>query len=623
MLRIRVTTAEAVIQETETITAGRRGLECSFAFDSAWDGLAKTVVVSGVVQRDVMLVGDSVVVPGECLAKENYPLKIGVYGANSAGDIVIPTVWASFGKIVPSAKPSGIDPDEVTPDLVSQIEQNSANALYLAQQVSQMADSGAFDGADGAQGPTGPQGPQGPQGEKGDTGDTGATGPQGPKGDTGPAGPAGPKGDTGATGATGPQGPQGETGPQGPKGDKGDTGATGATGPQGPKGDTGPQGPAADLSAYRTAVAQDLIDQEQDAAISGKLDSTGDAYRAASIPMGQLDSTSTATVMTAQVPGITELRDGVCVWLTNGVIASAAGVTLNINNLGAKPIYNSLAGTAVTTTFAKAATYLFVYNSTRVSGGCWDMVYGYDANTTYTPAKLGQGYAVCSTAAATVAKAASISSYTLVAGGIVAIKFNEDVPANATLNITSKGAKAIYYRGAAIADGVIKAGDTVTMIYSTYYHVLSIDRDADTQPPQPSDDNPLMDGTASPGSSTDYARADHVHPSDNSKIGYDDEPNMLTMTASGGTVTCFKTFFQIYAIFYSQRKIYFILAASQTDYQLFTIDRVDGGNQTIYLSSVVGGVLSQIVLTPGGSSTMTGTLSTIDLNLPSAQGVSF
>jgi hypothetical protein len=305
------------------------------------------------------------------------------------------------------------------------------------------------------------------------------------------------------------------------------------------------------------------------------------------------------------------------------VIASASGVTLNINALGAKPIYNSLAGTVVTTTFAKAATYLFVYNATRVTGGCWDMVYGYDANTTYTPAKLGQGYAVCSTAAATAAKVASISSYALVAGGIVAIKFAEDVPANATLNITSKGAKAIYYRGSPITAGVIKAGDTVTMIYSTYYHVLSIDRDVDTLPPSPSDDNPLMDGSASPGSSADYARADHVHPSDSSKIGYEDHAEMVTMTASGSTVTCFKNFAQISLLFSTQQKTYFVLAASQTDYQLFTIDRVDGANQTLYLSSIVGGVLSQIVLTPGGTNTMTGTLSTIELDLQNASGVSF
>lgn len=263
------------------------------------------------------------------------------------------------------------------------------------------------------------------------------------------------------------------------------------------------------LTAYRTAADQDVIDAAQDTAISGKLSTTGDAYRAASIPMGQLDSGSTATVMTATVPGITELRDGVCVWLTNGVVTSASGFTLNINSLGAKPCYSSLAAASRSTTiFNVNYTMLMVYNSTRVDGGCWDIVYGVDTNTTYTPPKLGFGYGTCTTAALTVAKTASISSYTLVAGGIVAIKFDNDVPANATLNISSKGAKAIYYKGAAITAGVIKAGDTVTMIYSTYYHVLSIDRYI----PQPSDGNPWMDGEASPGSSTDYARADHVHP---------------------------------------------------------------------------------------------------------------
>jgi hypothetical protein len=229
------------------------------------------------------------------------------------------------------------------------------------------------------------------------------------------------------------------------------------------------------LAAYRTAADQNTID-------SGKLSTTGNAYRAVSIPMGQLDGTSTATVMTATVDGITELRDGVCVWLKNGVATSAAGVTLNINSLGAKPIYGSnAAATATSTAYNVNYTMLFVYNSTRVEGGCWDMVYGYDTNTTYTPVKLGFGYATCSTAEATTAKTASLSSYTLTTGGIVAVKFTNAVPAGSTLNINSKGAKAIYYRGEAITAGVIKAGDTVTMIYSTYYHVIAIDRAAPTR----------------------------------------------------------------------------------------------------------------------------------------------
>ena len=272
---------------------------------------------------------------------------------------------------------------------------------------------------------------------------------------------------------------------------------------------------------------------------SEKLSVTGDAYRALSIPMGQLNNTSTATVMTATVPGITELRDGVCVWLRNGVIASASGVTLNINSLGAKPIYNSLSGAVVTTTFTVASTYLFVYNASRVTGGCWDMVYGYDANTTYTPAKLGFGYATCSTAEATAAKTAALSSYTLTTGGIVAVKFTNAVPAGATLNINSKGAKAIYYHGAAITAGVIKAGDTVTMIYSTYYHIISIDRD----------EAPVTSVNGQTGAVTVP------------------EPFFVTYSTSDMTTwTCDKTFAQITAAIAAGKQVVMLLSVAGTPF---------------------------------------------------------
>ena len=232
-----------------------------------------------------------------------------------------------------------------------------------------------------------------------------------------------------------------------------------------------------------TAAEVGAVAANQGSANAGKVLSVGSdgtvapqeaAAKAAPIPMGQLDSTSTSTVMTAQVDGITELRDGVFMWLRNGVVNAASGVTLNINGLGAKPIYNSLNGVAATNTFTQASTYLFVYNATRVTGGCWDKVDGFDTNTTYSPAKLGFGYTTCSTAAATAAKTASLTNYVLMYDGYVTVRFTNAVGAGATLNINSKGAKAIYYRGAAIPAGVINAGDTVTMIYHTYYHIVAI-----------------------------------------------------------------------------------------------------------------------------------------------------
>lgn len=200
------------------------------------------------------------------------------------------------------------------------------------------------------------------------------------------------------------------------------------------------------------------------------------------IPYGIINSGSTSTVFNATVEGITELSNGVCAVIKNSVVTSASGCTLNVNNLGAKPIYSSMAdATRITTTFNKNYTALFIYNTIRVSTGCWDMYYGYYTNSTYSNASLGQGYGTCSTAEATTTKAVTLSSYALTTGGIVVVSFTNAVPANSSLNVNSKGSKPIYYRGSAITDGVIKAGDRATFIYSgSYYHLLTVDRSAKT-----------------------------------------------------------------------------------------------------------------------------------------------
>lgn len=112
-------------------------------------------------------------------------------------------------------------------------------------------------------------------------------------------------------------------------------------------------------------------------------DATATALASASIPFTQVDSTSTATVFTATVPGITEYRDGVSFWLRNGVITSAAGFTVNINSLGAKKVFSNMAPTTQDTTlFNVNYTMLFVYCEWLDSGAGGFLCYrGYDANT--------------------------------------------------------------------------------------------------------------------------------------------------------------------------------------------------------------------------------------------------
>lgn len=107
-----------------------------------------------------------------------------------------------------------------------------------------------------------------------------------------------------------------------------------------------------------------------------------DKYARNGIPFGVVDDTSTSEVFTATVEGITELRDGTCVLLKNGVVSSEAGFTVNINNLGAKPVYNNMElNTADTTIFNVKYTMLFVYDSTRGANGGWVCYRGYNSNT--------------------------------------------------------------------------------------------------------------------------------------------------------------------------------------------------------------------------------------------------
>lgn len=137
---------------------------------------------------------------------------------------------------------------------------------------------------------------------------------------------------------------------------------------------------------------------------------------------------------------------------------------------------------------------------------------------------FGQAYGISSNNANSAARTSSISKFELKKGGIVAIKFTTDIDiTNPSLNISSTGSKPIYYRGSALPRGTVNAGDTVTFIYDgTYYHIISIDKDI----PAPATTAPIMDGTATIGTSDKYAKEDHVHPKDTTK--QDRLPSFIT-----------------------------------------------------------------------------------------------
>ena len=206
-----------------------------------------------------------------------------------------------------------------------------------------------------------------------------------------------------------------------------------------------------------------------------KLDNTNIAYATCST-----DAATSAKVVTISGNSNWVLNVGSIVVVKFTVTNTASSVTLNVNNTGNKSIwYNNAVYTGNSNS---VCGYANRYTTYMYDGTNWVWISnGTDNNTTYTNAALGQGYGTCSTAEATVAKVVALSSYALVTGGIVAVKFTYAVPASATMNVNSKGAKAIYYRGSAITAGVIKAGDIATFIYNgSQYHLLTVDRDNNT-----------------------------------------------------------------------------------------------------------------------------------------------
>ena len=156
---------------------------------------------------------------------------------------------------------------------------------------------------------------------------------------------------------------------------------------------------------------------------------------------------------------------------------AATNVKLSVNDTKAASIYYN---TGVTSSATTACGYANRYIYYVWDGTYWVWVNtSYDANNTYSNVALGQGYATdsrTSSSSASTAITASLGSYVLSANGIVSVAFTYDVKSGSTLNVNGKGAKNIYYRGAKITDGIIKAGDVATFIYSTYYRLIAIDR---------------------------------------------------------------------------------------------------------------------------------------------------
>ncbi len=105
-IKISVTENEMTVVSCPVVTAGMVGLTVEFQFDPVWEALEKTGVfrVNGKT-RDVINIGNAVIVPWELLRAPGCRLYVGVWGSNEEGSVQIPTLWADLGVIQPGADP--------------------------------------------------------------------------------------------------------------------------------------------------------------------------------------------------------------------------------------------------------------------------------------------------------------------------------------------------------------------------------------------------------------------------------------------------------------------------------------------------------------------------------------
>lgn len=104
MTTIMIGKALATVTENETLTSGMINAKIKFEFSADWtSNISKTAIFTAGDVTKVVLdsywENNVCSIPQECLAKSDEILMVGIYGADNANVVAIPTVWATVGKI--------------------------------------------------------------------------------------------------------------------------------------------------------------------------------------------------------------------------------------------------------------------------------------------------------------------------------------------------------------------------------------------------------------------------------------------------------------------------------------------------------------------------------------------
>ena len=121
------------------LTAGMVGVPVSIQCGSEWGGLIKSFVAMTASRKTAIdIVDDKAVLPWELL-EEGMRLFIGLEGRGSDGTIIIPTEWASCGKIKPGAQAG--HKGTPTPSEIERILDKAGDAVLTSKAAKKQAEN--------------------------------------------------------------------------------------------------------------------------------------------------------------------------------------------------------------------------------------------------------------------------------------------------------------------------------------------------------------------------------------------------------------------------------------------------------------------------------------------------
>lgn len=122
----------------EVLTAGAAGIyTCQFDLSADWSGLAvKAIFRAGGTEKQVDVADGSCQIPWEVLREEGDILSVGLYGENQEREVVLPTIWADLGRIMPAANLEGVTlppTPSIAEQALEEIRQNAESAAASRQ----------------------------------------------------------------------------------------------------------------------------------------------------------------------------------------------------------------------------------------------------------------------------------------------------------------------------------------------------------------------------------------------------------------------------------------------------------------------------------------------------------